>query len=47
MDQITEQFFSAKENAVFRALILEQDIRSVFKCWTHKEAFLKAVGEKP
>jgi len=45
MDQIAEQFFSVSENAVFRALPETMKKEAFFKCWTRKEAFIKAIGE--
>jgi 4'-phosphopantetheinyl transferase len=42
---IAERFFSAPENAVFAALASEEREAAFFRCWTRKEAFVKAVGE--
>ncbi|HYW06874.1 MAG TPA: 4'-phosphopantetheinyl transferase superfamily protein [Longimicrobium sp.] len=42
---IAERFFSAEENAVFRALAPALRDAAFFACWTRKEAFIKAVGE--
>jgi 4'-phosphopantetheinyl transferase len=44
MDQIAEQFFSARENAVFCALPPHKKKEGFFNCWTRKEAFIKAIG---
>jgi 4'-phosphopantetheinyl transferase len=44
MDQIAEQFFSVRENAVFRALPPHKKKEGFFNCWTRKEAFIKAIG---
>ena len=44
MEQIAEQFFSARENAVFRALPPSKKKEGFFNCWTRKEAFIKAIG---
>lgn len=44
MEQIAEQFFSIKENEVFRQLPKSQMREAFFKCWTQKEAFTKAIG---
>ena len=42
---IASRFFSAPENEVFAAL--PDDVRDLafFRCWTRKEAYIKAVGE--
>lgn len=42
---IAERFFSAPEQAVFRALPPETRDQGFFNCWTRKEAYIKAVGE--
>jgi 4'-phosphopantetheinyl transferase len=44
MEQIAERFFSERENAVFRALPQGKKKKAFFKCWTRKEAFIKAIG---
>lgn len=45
MEEIVEQFFSPREHAVFRSLPRSKKRHAFFTCWTHKEAFMKAVGE--
>lgn len=45
MDQIAERFFSVRENAIFHALPERNKKEAFFKCWTRKEAFIKAVGD--
>jgi 4'-phosphopantetheinyl transferase len=45
MDQIAERFFSVGENAVFRSLPRSKKRQAFFSFWTHKEAFIKAIGE--
>jgi 4'-phosphopantetheinyl transferase len=45
MDQIAEQYFSARENAVFRSLPESKKREAFFSFWTRKEAFMKAKGE--
>lgn len=45
MDQIAEQFFSVRENDVFRTLPKSKKKEAFFNCWTRKEAFIKAIGD--
>ena len=42
---IAKRFFSAPENEVFAALPDEVRELAFFRCWTRKEAYIKAVGE--
>jgi 4'-phosphopantetheinyl transferase len=42
---IARGFFSAPENEVFAALPAEARDLAFFRCWTRKEAYIKAVGE--
>ena len=42
---IARRFFSAPENEVFAALADEVRELAFFRCWTRKEAYIKAVGE--
>jgi 4'-phosphopantetheinyl transferase len=42
--EIAERFFTAKEVAAMRGLPTELQRQAFFKCWTSKEAFLKAKG---
>lgn len=42
---IAKRFFSAPENEVFAALAEEARDLAFFRCWTRKEAYIKAVGE--
>jgi len=44
-DSIAERYFSARENAVFRALPANEKLAAFFNCWTRKEAYAKACGE--
>lgn len=44
MEQIAEHFFSVRENAIFSALPKSEKRETFFKCWTCKEAFIKAIG---
>jgi 4'-phosphopantetheinyl transferase len=43
-DEVAERFFAAKEVAEMRALPISLQRQAFFKCWTSKEAFLKAKG---
>lgn len=45
MNKIAEQFFSIKENEVFRSLPESKKKEAFFNCWTRKEAFIKAIGD--
>jgi 4'-phosphopantetheinyl transferase len=45
IDQLAGRFFSANENAVYRTLPAVDRRMAFFRCWTRKEAFIKAVGE--
>lgn len=44
-EQIAKRFFSTQEYAVFRTLAPNQKQAAFFKCWTCKEAYLKAIGD--
>ncbi len=44
-EQIAERFFSARENAVFRAVPMSKKQEAFFNCWTRKEAYVKASGD--
>jgi len=43
-DKLAERFFSAAERQALRALPPERRVAAFFRCWTCKEAFLKAQG---
>jgi 4'-phosphopantetheinyl transferase len=43
-DEVAERFFTAKEVSELRALPVHLQRQGFFKCWTSKEAFLKAKG---
>jgi 4'-phosphopantetheinyl transferase len=44
-EAIARRFFSAREQEQFASLPREQQQRAFFRCWTLKEAFIKALGE--
>ena len=43
--EIAEQFFSRREVAMLRALPTDVQQQAFFRCWTCKEAYIKARGE--
>jgi 4'-phosphopantetheinyl transferase len=43
-EQIPERFFSPREVAALRALPESEQCQAFFRCWTRKEAFIKACG---
>jgi 4'-phosphopantetheinyl transferase len=43
--QIVERFFSPKERSILSALPPDEQLETFFRCWTGKEAYLKATGE--
>jgi 4'-phosphopantetheinyl transferase len=44
MDRLAEQYFSAQEITALRALPISDRIEAFFRCWTRKEAYIKARG---
>jgi 4'-phosphopantetheinyl transferase len=45
MDSIAERHFSPLENAALQLLAEPERRRAFFRCWTRKEAFIKAIGD--
>ena len=45
IDQLVDRFFSANESAVYHALPPDEKHSAFFRCWTRKEAYIKAIGE--
>jgi 4'-phosphopantetheinyl transferase len=44
-DRIVDRFFSRREASDYRGLVEGQKLEAFFRCWTRKEAFIKAIGE--
>jgi 4'-phosphopantetheinyl transferase len=44
-DEIARRFFSASERAALDSFPSELKSEAFFRCWTRKEAFIKAIGE--
>ena len=44
IEQIAARFFSARENIVLHGLPAAQKQEAFFRCWTRKEAYIKAIG---
>jgi 4'-phosphopantetheinyl transferase len=43
-DDVAQHFFSPREHAAYRRLPARERPRGFFRCWTRKEAFIKALG---
>lgn len=44
LNSISENFFALQERTVLRSLPQPQKLEAFFRCWTRKEAYLKATG---
>jgi 4'-phosphopantetheinyl transferase len=44
-EEISARFFSSRENDALRALPQDQRLAAFYRCWTRKEAYLKAIGD--
>lgn len=44
-ENVAERFFSKREVAALRALGASEQLEAFYRCWTRKEAIVKAIGE--
>ena len=44
-DQIAQRYFSPKEYQAYLSVLPEQKLETFYRCWTRKEAYMKATGE--
>ena len=45
VEQIASKFFSSKEIEILNKVPKEDRINTFYRCWTRKEAFIKAIGQ--
>ncbi len=44
-DQIAQRYFSPTEFRAYLSVLREQKLETFYRCWTRKEAYMKATGE--